>query len=449
MAASRLRSGQDGGLFDAAAEEAVRAGAPLAARMRPRKLGEIVGQRHLLGPGGPLDQMAGEGRVRSFILWGPPGCGKTTIAKVLAAEVGASFEAVPATSSGVAELRAALERARRLLAESDRRSILFVDEVHRFSRPQQEVLLPAVEEGLVAFVGATTENPFFSLTGALTSRVSLYRLESLGLGELREILARALSDQGAAATEEAAELLCSLAAGDARALLVAAEAALATARLRASASGRPAAVTIGIEDAESARVDLSLKGGADAHYDMASAFIKSIRGSDPDAGLYWLARMLAVGEDPFFIARRLVILASEDVGMADPQALSVATAAATALQLVGLPEGALNLAQAVVHLALAPKSNSVTAALGAASADAAACPTGVPAHLRDAHYRSAATLGHGDGYRYPHDYPGAWVPQQYRPEAVEGHSYYVPKDQGAEAELSRAVHERREREASR
>jgi len=411
-------------LFDAVAEERLRTQAPLAARMRPRTLDDLVGQDHVLGPGRPLRAMVEQDRLSSVILWGPPGTGKTTLARLIAGATARGFVALSAVSAGVKDVRDTIAGARRLLGEQGRGTILFLDEVHRFNRAQQDALLPAVEDGTLVLIGATTENPYFSVNAPLLSRSTLFRLEPLGPGALRAVLTRALAAEGATATDEALDLLVGLVDGDARAALTSLEVALAL-----SGDG-----PVDLAAVEAARSTRALRYGADEHYDIASAFIKSLRGSDVDAALYWLARMLAAGEDPRFVARRLVILASEDVGMADPSALLVADAAARAVEFVGLPEAALNLAQAVVHLAGAPKSNRVTTALGAARADVEDEPAGrVPPHLRDAHYPGAARLGHGRGYRYPHDDPAGWVAQAYRPEHLEGRVYYRPSQHGAEA----------------
>ena len=428
------------GLFEAAAEERLRSRAPLAARLRPRSLDEVVGQAHLVGPGAPLRALTGSGRLGSVLLWGPPGTGKTTLARLLADLTDHELVPLSAVSAGVKDVREAIEGARRRLGEQGRGTILFVDEVHRFNKAQQDALLPAVEDGTVVLVGATTENPYFEVNPPLMSRMSLWRLEPIGDEDMAELLGRGLAAEGAEAADGALRAVIGAAEGDARAALTTLEVAAALAAARAEASGRreePVEVTVA--DVANARAGRLYHQGSDAHYDQVSAFIKSIRGSDPDAGLYWLARMLDAGEDARFIARRLVILASEDVGMADPQALVVADAAARAVEFVGLPEAALNLAQAVVHLASAPKSNRVTVALGRAREDVrGAGRAEVPAHLRDSHYRGAAQLGHGAGYVYPHDAPEGRVPQQHRPDGLEGRVYYEPSDHGEE----RAVAER-------
>jgi len=411
-------------LFAAAAADVLAARGPLAERMRPRRLDEVVGQRHLLGPGRPLRVLIEADRLSSAILWGPPGTGKTTLARLVATATARRFVALSAVSAGVKDVREVLDGARRRLGEQGRGTILFLDEVHRFSRSQQDALLPAVEDGTITLIGATTENPSFSVNAPLLSRSTLWRLEPLGPAEVEAVVRRALVVEAAVASDEAVQLLAGRADGDVRAALTTLEVALALA-------GTAALDAATVEVAQGTR---ALAYGPDEHYDVVSAFIKSVRGSDVDAGLYWLARMLAAGEDARFVARRLVILASEDIGMADPSSLLVATAAASAVELVGLPEARLNLAQAVVHLAGAPKSNRVTVALAAASADVETEPAGpVPAHLRDAHYRGAAALGHGHGYRYPHDDPAGWVAQVHRPERLEGRSYYHPSGRGAEA----------------
>ncbi len=430
----------EGDLFSAAAERRLATGAPLAARLRPRTLDEVVGQRHLVAPGAPLRVLVEGDRLGSAILWGPPGTGKTTLARLLADATAKAFVPLSAVASGVKDVREALEAARRRLGEQGRGTILFVDEVHRFNKAQQDVLLPAVEEGLVVLVGATTENPYFEVNAPLMSRATLWRLEPLSTDELAAVVDRGLAAESAEADPEALAALVAAADGDARAALGTLELAVALAAARAELAAGPDAASgpprVTLDDVSRARDGRLYHQGADEHYDQASALIKSIRGSDPDAGLYWLARMLDAGEDARFIARRLVILASEDVGMADPNALVVAEAAAGAVGLVGLPEASLNLAQAVVHLATAPKSNRVTVGLARARADVrAAARSDVPIHLRDAHYRGAGDLGHGEGYRYPHDDPAGWVPQRYRPDEVEGHVYYEPSAHGAEAEL--------------
>ena len=433
-------SRRGGDLFDAAANDRLASQGPLAARLRPRTLDEVVGQRHLVAPGAPLRVLVESDQLGSVILWGPPGSGKTTLARLLADATSKVLVPLSAVAAGVKDVREALDDARRRLGEQGRGTILFVDEVHRFNKSQQDVLLPAVEDGLVVLVGATTENPFFEVNAPLLSRATLWRLEPLGEDDLAEVVARGLAAEGASARDDAVGALVATADGDARAALTTLELAVALARARHG--GDP--VIVEVDDVARARDGRLYHQGADDHYDQASAFIKSVRGSDPDAGLYWLARMLDAGEDARFVARRLVILASEDVGLADPMALVVADAAARALELVGLPEAALNLAEATVYLACAPKSNRVTEALGRAREDARNGPRGdVPAHLRDAHYRGARELGHGEGYRYPHDAPSGWVPQQYRPDGVEGNVYFVPSDHGAERELGERLRTRR------
>ena len=391
----------------------------------------MVGQEHLVGPGAPLRVLAESDRVGSAILWGPAGTGKTTLARLLAATTAKHLVTLSATAAGVKDVREALTEAERRLGEQGQGTMLFVDEVHRFNKSQQDVLLPAVEDGLVVLIGATTENPFFEVNPPLLSRASLWRLHPLSHEELSVLVKRGLAAEEASASEEAIDAVVAACEGDARAALTTVEVAVALAR--ASANDPNAPVVLSIDDMAKARDGRLFHQGADEHYDQISALIKSVRGSDPDAGLYWMARMIEGGEDPRFLARRLVILASEDVGLADPQALLVAEAAARAVEYVGLPEAALNLAQAVLYLARAPKSNSVLVALGRAQADVkGGLPQEVPMHLRDAHYKSAGSIGHGQGYQYPHDDPTGATGQQYRPEALEGHVYYEPSPHGEE-----------------
>ncbi|HVL07512.1 MAG TPA: replication-associated recombination protein A [Acidimicrobiales bacterium] len=420
-------------LFGAALQERLRRQAPLAARMRPASLDEVEGQEHLLGPRGPLRRLIEADRMSSVILWGPPGTGKTTLAKLIAAGTSRSFEQLSAVTAGVKDVREVVERARRRLAEQGTGTILFLDEIHRFNKAQQDAFLPAVEEGLLVLIGATTENPYFEVNSPLLSRSSLFRLQPLGPEAVRTLLLRGLANEQADAEDEALEHLVGRADGDARVALNALEVAIAL------AGGKP----VSLADAEAALDARALRYERDEHYDIVSAFIKSLRGSDPDAGLYWLARMLEAGEDARFIARRLVILASEDVGMADPMSLLVADAAARAVEFVGLPEAQLNLAHAVIHLATAPKSNRVTAALGQARADVKDRPAGeVPMHLRSAGYYGAEKLGHGIGYEYPHDDPRGWVPQEHRPPEVAGRVYYQPSDHGFEREIAERMRTR-------
>jgi putative ATPase len=427
-----------GDLFSAAANERLASQAPLAARLRPRTLDEMEGQEHLLAPGRPLRALIEADRMSSVILWGPPGTGKTTLAQLIAGATKRDFVPLSAVTAGVKDVREVVARARELLGTQGRGTILFLDEVHRFNRTQQDALLPSVEDGTLTLIGATTENPFFSVNAPLLSRSTLFRLEPLTPAALTVLVERALVHEQAQAAPEAIELLVGLVDGDARAALTSLEVALAL------AAERPAPLRLGVADIEAARSARALRYEEDDHYDVISAFIKSIRGSDPDAGLYWLARMLSAGEDARFIARRLVILASEDVGMADPMALVVADAAARAVEFVGLPEAQLNLAQAVVHLATAPKSNRVAQGIWAAMADVAAQPSGqVPPYLRDAHYQSAAKIGHGQGYRYPHDDPAGWVEQRYLPEHLEGRRYYEPSEHGVEPRRTADLRRRR------
>jgi putative ATPase len=419
-------------LFGAALQERLRRQAPLAARMRPASLDEVVGQEHLLGAKGPLRRLIEADRMSSVILWGPPGTGKTTLAKLIAATTSRSFETLSAVTAGVKDVREVVERARRRLAEQGEGTILFLDEIHRFNKAQQDAFLPAVEEGLLVLIGATTENPYFEVNAPLLSRSSLFRLQPLSAEAVRTLLDRGLQNEKAEADDDALDHLVGRADGDARVALNALEVAIALSQGKVT-----------LADAEAALDARALRYERDEHYDIVSAFIKSLRGSDPDAGLYWLARMLEAGEDARFIARRMVILASEDVGMADPMALLVADAAARAVEFVGLPEAQLNLAQAVIHLATAPKSNRVTAALGQAQQDVREKPAGeVPMHLRSAGYYGAKKLGHGIGYEYPHDDPRGWVPQEHRPPEVAGRVYYEPSDHGFEREIAERMHER-------
>jgi putative ATPase len=404
---------------------------PLAARMRPRTPAEFVGQTHLVGPGRALQRLIDRGSLPSIILWGPAGTGKTTLAHLLADAVGASLVTLSATSSGVADARKVMQGARGGMFPT----VLFVDEVHRWSKAQQDVLLPAVEDGTVTLIGATTENPYFSLNTPLLSRCLLLRLEPLSTDDLRALVQRALADEdrglgtlGLTIDEDALEHLVTIAGGDARMALTGLEAAA----LAAEGAGAGAIDRDLAADAVQRKAVVYDRQG-DAHYDVISAFIKSIRGSDPDAALFWLARMLEAGEDPRFIVRRLIVHASEDVGLADPMALLQAVAAAHAVEHVGLPEARLNLAQATIYLARAPKSNSVITALGAAQEDALSADA-VPAHLRDASYPGAWKLGHGKGYVYPHDEPGHHVDQAYVPPPFVGTRYWVPSGMGEDTE---------------
>jgi putative ATPase len=419
-------------LFDEAGERAAASAAPLAVRMRPRTLDEVIGQRHLTDPGTPFRKLIDNDAPMSLLLWGPPGVGKTTLAYVVSQVTKRRFTELSAVTAGVKDVRAAVDAARQQLGMTGRQTVLFIDEVHRFSKTQQDALLPAVENRWVSFIGATTENPSFSVVSPLLSRSLLLTLKPLDDDDIKELIQRALTEErglgGKVALDaDATEHLVRLAGGDGRRSLT---------YLEAAALGQDRIDTATLERAvDKAAVRYDRDG--DQHYDVISAFIKSIRGSDPDAALHYLARMIEAGEDPRFIARRLIVHASEDVGMADPTAIQVAVAAAHAVEFVGLPEARINLAQAVIHLAIAPKSNSVVTAIGAAEADIKAGLIGaVPAHLRDAHYAGAKRLGHGDGYVYPHDLPEGIVTQQYAPDVVAGREYYAPSSHGMESRFA-------------
>ena len=405
--------------------------APLAVRMRPASLDEVVGQENLLRQGSPLRRLVEGSGAASVILYGPPGTGKTTLASLVSQATGRRFEALSALSAGVKEVRAVIDNARRAAAYGEQ-TVLFIDEVHRFSKTQQDALLAAVENRVVLLVAATTENPSFSVVAPLLSRSLILQLQPLTADNIRTVVLRAIADpRGLAGAvtvdDDAVDLLVQLSAGDARRALTALEVAAET--------GEHVTVEVIEQSLDKAAVRYDRDG--DQHYDVISAFIKSIRGSDVDAALHYLARMLVAGEDPRFVARRLMILASEDIGMADPTALLTAVAAAQTVALIGMPEAQLTLAHATVHLATAPKSNAVTVGLGAAMSDIRAGKAGlVPAHLRDGHYAGAAKLGNAVGYRYPHDDPDGVVPQQYPPDEVVGVDYYTPTNHGAEREIS-------------
>jgi putative ATPase len=432
-------------LFAAAAEERLARQAPLAARLRPRSLDDIVGQDELVGRGQPLRVLVESDRLSSAIFWGPPGTGKTTLAQVIARHTAKAFEQLSAVSASVKDVREVLARAEQRLGEQEQGTILFLDEVHRFNKAQQDALLPSVESGLLVLIGATTENPYFEVNPPLLSRSTLFRLQPLDPPAVELLLHKGLETERAEADEEALAHLAERAGGDGRQALTSLEVAVALARARrddgaADAGGERAgevAPRVTVADAEAALGTKLHRYGRDEHYDVISAFIKSVRGSDPQAALHYLARMVEAGEDARFIARRLVILASEDIGEADPLGLVVATAAAHAVEYVGLPEAQLNLAQAVVHLATAPKSNRAAIGIWRAREDVRNGIGGeVPVHLRDAHYRSARSLGHGVGYEYPHDDPRGWLRQQYLPDDAADAVYYQPSDHGFEQEIA-------------
>ena len=427
------------GLFDVPGEPTstggatgpVGASAPLAVRMRPASLDEVVGQDHLLQPNSPMRRLVEGSGAASVILYGPPGTGKTTLASLISQATGRRFEALSALSAGVKEVRAVIGVARRAAAHGEQ-TVLFIDEVHRFSKTQQDALLSAVENRVVLLVAATTENPSFSVVAPLLSRSLILQLQPLTAEDVRAVITRAIEDprglgDQVEVADDAVDLLVALSAGDARRALTALEVA--------AEAGEEVTVETIEQSLDKAAVRYDRDG--DQHYDVVSAFIKSIRGSDVDAALHYLARMLVAGEDPRFVARRLMILASEDIGMADPTALQTAVAAAQTVQLIGMPEAQLTLAHATIHLATAPKSNAVISALGAAMRDVREGKAGlVPPHLRDGHYSGAEGLGNAIGYKYSHDDPDGVVPQQYPPDELVGVDYYRPTNHGAEREIA-------------
>ncbi len=423
--------------------------APLATRMRPRTFDEFVGQHRAIGVGTVLRRAIDAGEVPSLILWGPPGSGKTTLAALIAGASNATFEAVSATSAGVADLRKVVERARERL-RTGRRTVLFIDEIHRFNKGQQDAVLPHVENATVTLLGATTENPSFEVNAALLSRSRVIRLEALEAEDLRNLIRRALTDserglgsQHVSIDPDAIDRLVTLCGGDARIALNSLELAV-----QAAAPDPSGVARVTVADIEGALQNPALlyDRAGDQHYWLISAFIKSVRGSDPDAAVYWLARMLEAGEDPLFVARRMVILAAEDIGLADPQALGVAMAAQQAAHFIGMPEGFLPLTEAALYLAAAPKSNSVLRAYVAASADVAeTLHQPVPLHLRNAVTGLSRAMGYGTGYRYAHDHEGGVVEQQHLPESLAGHQYYAPSDHGAEREVAERLAANREK----
>ncbi len=432
-------------LFADARAANLRKAQPLAARMRPRTLDDFIGQEHFLGPDKLLRRLLLADRLTSAIFYGPPGTGKTSLAHVIASQTRAHFRSLNAVAAGIKDVRELLQEARQHLEDEGRKTLLFVDELHHFNRSQQDILLPDVEEGRVVLIGTTTQNPFFAVNSPLLSRSQIFTFEPLSREHIKSLINQALADKerglGAVPVEmtpEALDFLAEACDGDARKALAALEVGVL------STAERPVRFTRQVAEESIQRKALDYDATGDAHYDVTSAFIKSMRGSDPDAAVYWLARMLEAGEDPRFIARRVVILASEDVGNADPQALVVAAAALQSVEFIGMPECQIPLAQAVTYLACAPKSNAAFMAVVKAREDVRAGRTlAVPKHLRDDHYRGAERFGHGVDYKYAHDHEGGWVDQQYLPEARR---YYEPTDRGFEAELRKRLESQRQRE---
>lgn len=424
-------------LFDYAREQKLKTESPLAARMRPKSLEEFVGQHHIVGPGKLLTRAIKADKLTSVIFYGPPGTGKTTLASVIAQSTKGEFVKLNATTAGVKDIKAVVEEAKSLLAMTSRRTILFIDEIHRFNKAQQDALLPHVEDGTLILVGATTENPYFEVNKALISRSIIFELEPLSAESIKSLLIRAIKDSESGfgamnidICDEALNFLADIAGGDARIAYNALELAVLTTDPDANGC-----LHIGVEEvSECIQKRPIVYDRGDSHYDIISAFIKSMRGSDPDAAVYYLARMIHAGEDPMFIARRVMILASEDIGLADPNAMLIANAAANAVNLVGFPEAQIILAHAVIYASCAPKSNSVVMAIGNAMSDVKNHSTisGVPRHLRDSHYQGAQSLGNGIGYKYAHDYPEHYVSQQYLPDDLVGKTFYLPSDIGEE-----------------
>jgi putative ATPase len=434
-------------LFAESREKNLSRVAPLAARMRPGTLSEFVGQEHFLGEGKLLRRMLEADRLTSVIFYGPPGTGKTTLAQLIAGYTKSEFVPLNAAGVGVREVRGVLETAKERLGTGGRRTVLFLDEIHRFNRAQQDILLEDVEAGYVILVGATTENPFFSVNSPLISRSQIFQFTPLSEEQIRELVRRAIGDKERGygnlkieISDEAVDLWATKSDGDARRALSALEVAVLS---QVEEKSGKSVIKIDLDVAEQSiqRKAIVYDGTGDEHYDAASALIKSMRGSDPDAAVYWLARMLEAGEDPRFIARRVAILASEDIGNADPQAIQVAAAAFDIVEKIGMPEAKLTLAQAVIYMATAPKSNASTLAISAASKDVSEGRTiPVPKHLKDAHYQGAKRLGHGEGYQYPHEFSGGIVSQDYL--GVDK-MYYEPTDRGYEAQIKRRLEEQR------
>ncbi|MBS6722218.1 MAG: replication-associated recombination protein A [Clostridiales bacterium] len=438
-------------LFDYMRMERKKQESPLAVRMRPRTLDEVVGQSHIIGKDRLLYRAIKADKISSLIFYGPPGTGKTTLARVIANTTSAQFVQMNATTSGKKDMEQAVSQAKDMLGMYGKRTILFIDEIHRFNKAQQDYLLPFVEDGTVILIGATTENPYFEVNGALLSRSKIFHLEPLSAEEIAGLIRKAVTDEergmgayGAAITEEAVSFIARMAGGDARAALNAVELGVIT--TEPNADGK---ILIDLDVAQECiqRKAVHYDKSGDNHYDVISAFIKSMRGTDPDAAVFYLARMLDAGEDPKFIARRIMICASEDVGNADPQALQVAVAASLAVERVGLPEGRIILSQAASYVASAPKSNACVMAIDKAQEMVRRADTGqVPPHLRDAHYGGARDLGHGIGYKYAHDYPENYVRQQYLPDAVREERFYIPTENGYEKQIRNHLEHLRNRE---
>lgn len=431
-------------LFTMGMEEKLKKNAPLADRMRPEVIGDFIGQKHLLGEGKFLNRSIKADRINSMIFYGPPGTGKTTLAMIISNSTNMLFEKLSAVTSGVKDIREVINRAEENLKLYNKRTILFIDEIHRFNKSQQDALLPFVERGIVTLIGATTENPYFEVNKALLSRVMMLQLESLTRDDLKELINRALvnKEKGLGGykvniSDEAIDYLLTIAEGDGRTILNSLE-------IGVLSTDKDEEGIIQL-DLDSIKSSIQIKAAqydkdGDQHYDTISAFIKSMRGSDPDATLYWLAKMINAGEDPKYIARRLIVHASEDVGNADPNALNIAVSAFNAVNVIGMPEGRLALAQAAVYIATAPKSNATYLGIDRALEDIRSKEIGkVPIHLRDAHYPGSKNLGHGVGYKYPHNFEGAYVEQQYLPDAFVDKKYYEPKDSGYEKEIKKRL----------